>query len=325
MASRVSWSSVSPRPSPMSAWGGIVQATYAAGSSASATSPPATRKHPVAVSTVVEVGRRASQRPGEQRRERHDRDGHRGDHGRLTPAVDQEQHDQEERSGQCRREQQEREVRPERRTVAVGHVHRRGPDRQRGRHGEHRDRHLHDEDRLPGEGCGEQPADHRAGRRTHHPRRHPGRDAAPLVGRRDEQLEAAHERERPADPLQAAGADQHLHRPAERAQRRGTGEQRDPRRGERRRVATLVRPRGRHDGDREHQVERDEHPRHLGDGAVQLLQDVGQRERDDRGVGEHERDSQREQGHSGATHGLIVTRQPRLTVPIAMRESIIGG
>ena len=139
------------------------------------------------------------------------------------------------------------------------------------------------------------------------PGRDPQRDPAPLAGLLDQQLQAADERERAAERLHAASRDQHLHRPAERAHQRRAGEHRDPDRAQRCRVAAAVQQGRRYDHEREHEVERDQHPRDLGDRPAKVLQDVGQRERDDRGVGQHERHGHREQRNDGATHRLILT------------------
>ena len=49
-----------------------------------------------------------------------------------------------------------------------------------------------------------------------------------------------------------------------------------------------------HRGERHHQVEGDQHPGDRGDAGVELAVDVGQREDDDRGVGEHEPDGERQ-------------------------------
>jgi hypothetical protein len=81
-----------------------------------------------------------------------------------------------------------------------------GQDRHRGGN---RDRHLDQEDRLPGDQLGEQAADRRAQRRPGRPRGRPqGRRAALGADRRRQQLQHRGHRQGAADRLNATGGDQ---------------------------------------------------------------------------------------------------------------------
>jgi hypothetical protein len=53
-------------------------------------------------------------------------------------------------------------------------------------------------------------------------------------------------------------------------------------------------------GERHHQVEGDKDPADAGDAGVKLAIDVGQREDDDRGVGEDEADGERQRRDAGS-------------------------
>jgi hypothetical protein len=57
---------------------------------------------------------------------------------------------------------------------------------------------------------------------------------------------------------------------------------------------------GGHRSQRHHQVEGDQHPGDAGDAGVEFAVDLGQREDDDRGVGEDDADSERQRGDAGS-------------------------
>ncbi len=119
---------------------------------------------------------------------------------------------------------------------------------------------------------------------------------------------AAQTRQRAAERLHAACADQHAEGRREPAGERRCREHERPDR-ERRHGPPPRGIRGR-DGRRgEHEVVRREHPRHLRDLDVEVAQDVRQRERDDRGVGEREPDPEADQRPSPRrSHGATLGR-----------------
>ena len=106
--------------------------------------------------------------------------------GRQPPALDQQQDEQEEGRGDRRRDHRQREVgrrgagRPVRRSSRCDDPGRRlvaGDGEDRHRRGQ-RDRHLDQEDRLPGDELGEHAADRRAERRAGRPGGRPDRGRA---------------------------------------------------------------------------------------------------------------------------------------------------
>ena len=74
----------------------------------------------------------------------------------------------------------------------------------------------------------------------------------------------------------------------------GPGEDRQPERGGTPGADPAREVRRGDRGERHHQVEGDQHPGDRGDAGVELAVDVGQGEDDDRGVGEHEPDGERQ-------------------------------
>ena len=302
---------VSPSPSPISACGAIVHASSAEGSSASPTSPPAIEQAP---------GRRLHA------------PGRRQDHGPVAwtnsaasgttdtvSAATAGERPQPSTSRSTSRNSAAVSAAESSTSVTFGPIAGRSPgasdrrdaaNRERGRDRQYRDGHLHHEDRLPGEGLGEQPADDRSGRRTDHTRRDPA-----------ERPRAARRSPRPAAPG-SRRVRTHRRAPARSEPRSACPSTRLSAHTAEAPANTAIptahsgagsRPPysqcGRDDHEREHEVERDQHPRHLGDRSAQVLQDLGQRERDDRRVGEHERHGQREQRNDGPAHRLIVTCQ----------------
>ena len=80
----------------------------------------------------------------------------------------------------------------------------------------------------------------------------------------------------------------------------GAGEDRQPDGGGPARPDPARQVRGRHGGERHHQVEGDEHPGDAGDAGVELAVDLRQREDDDRGVGQDEADGERQRRDAGS-------------------------
>ncbi len=152
---------------------------------------------------------------GRQRSERNRRDGHRRHGRRLAPAVDDEEHEQEQRRGESCGEEREGEVREHVRAVR-GRVAARGlADRpvaegECGGEREDGDWDLDDEDRPPGEGRGQQTARDGTQRGPGNAGDRPPPRARQLVARRgDEELKAADERKRAPDSLERPGRDKH--------------------------------------------------------------------------------------------------------------------
>ena len=235
------------------------------------------------------------QAPDRDRRERHDRDDEAGRGRRHPPAVDEEQDDEEERGDEAARDEEQRGVRGDRRPPG----RRRAPAdalTPRSREQQHeRERHLREEDRLPAEELREDPAGGRPERRAEHAGGDPDAERA-LVAALDLREEVERRVTISAAPTACTqraptstsndGASPHASdAPA------NTSDADDER---------LPRPpprdvRGRHRDEREHEVERREHPRDRGDRDVELAEDLRERERDDRGVGEREPDAEPEQ------------------------------
>jgi hypothetical protein len=115
-----------------------------------------------------------------------------------------------------------------------------------------------------------------------------------------QQLEHRGNRDGAAQSLHAAGGDQGAELGGEAAGEAGAGEHG---KADRRGPAWPDPPcqlGGGHRSHRHHQVEGDEHPGDAGDAGVELAVDLGQRQDDDRGVGEDEADGDREGGETGA-------------------------
>ena len=195
IAWEVSRSMVSPSPRPTSAWGAIVQARWADGGIARADQSTGDEE---AAHRDLDLGRRpqeAGERASGESRDRHDGHGQRRSRRGAAPALDQEQDQQEQRRRERRREQGEGQVGAHGRTVPVRLERRYGTNGERGRHRQHGERHLDHEDGLPRDRLREQSARDRSGGRADHPGRDPGRDAAALAVHRDQELQAADQRQ----------------------------------------------------------------------------------------------------------------------------------
>jgi hypothetical protein len=154
-----------------------------------------------------------------QRSHRHDGHGQRRSCRRAVPALDEQQDEQEQRRGECGRQQSKGEVGTQRRTMSVRCGRWYGGHGERGWDCQHCHRHLHHEDRLPRERLRQQSTHHRAARRADHACRHPRCDTATLAVLRDQELEAADQRRSAAHGLHATGSDQDVDRPRRRARR----------------------------------------------------------------------------------------------------------
>ena len=268
------------------------------------------RKHPTATSTSSGGARRRASGRAASAATGHDGHGQRRRCRRAVPALDQEQDEEEQRRRERGRQQSEGEVGTQRRTMSVRCGREYGGHGERGWDRHHRDRHLHHEDRLPREGLGQQPTDHRSARRADHACGHPRSDAAPLAVLGDQELEAADQGRRPAECLEATGREQYLDRRCRRTPRGGACEHRDTDGTEDPRSRPREQQGHRHRDEPQHEIERDQHPGDLGDRGVQVAQDVGQGERHDRGVRQHQCHRHREQRSHGTTHPRILA--PRL-------------
>ena len=313
IAWEVSRSTVRPSPRPTSAWGAIVQARSADGRIASPTSPPAIRKQPTATSSCGGGLRSRAIGPARSAASATT------DTVSAATAGDLPQPSTRSRtirnSAAVSAADSSARVRLGRiaGTVPVrGDLRRRVHD-ERGRHREHGERHLHDEDRLPRDRLREQAARDRTGRRADHAGGDPDRDAAAFAVLLHQELEAAQQRQRAAERLHAPGCDELVDRARGRAPRRGAGEDRDADGREDPRLRPREGQRRGHGHQPQHEVERDQHPRDLRDGRVQVPQDVRQRERHHRGVREHQRHGHRQQRTHDTAHAVILAARCRPT------------
>ena len=230
IACEVSRSMVSPSPRPTSAWGATVQARSADGRIARPTSPPAIRKQPTATSTSAGGRRRrASGRAASAATGTTDTVSA-AVAGEWLPALDQEQDQQEQRRRERGRQQGEGQVGTQRRTMPVRTC---GQARARRRTAS-----------AAGTAstaigtCTTKIACHENACVSSPPATGPvavpttpavtqAAIAAALAVHRDQELEAADQRQRAAERLHAPSRDQHLDRLRHRAPRRGAGEHRD--------------------------------------------------------------------------------------------------
>ena len=172
-----------------------------------------------------------------------------------------------------------------------------GDGEDRHRRGE-RDRHLDQEDRLPGDELGEHAADRRPERRPGRAGRRPrpsprGARSRPSPAAARAPRSPRRRRRAPARSGRAIRVVSSSARPQARpAPAKTASPTAAPRPGPTRRASMR---RG-HRGQRHHQVEGDQHPGDAGDAGVELAVDLGQGEDDDRGVGEDEADGERQGG-----------------------------
>ena len=241
------------------------------------------------------------ERAGRERRERHDRHREGRDDRRVAPPVDQQQDDQEEGRRDRRRHQTERHVRCQVRPARGAHLARDRPGtRLAKREASHRcrddrgDRHLHEEDRLPGHELRQHAADGRPDRGANRPRRRPHRHSAPLGSdARRKQLERPRHGRRAAEGLNAAGGDQRRDARREPAGEAAAREDREARGHRPRRPDAPRRQRRGHGSRGEDDVEGDENPGDRADRDVEVAVDLGQRQHHDRAVGQDEADGYR--------------------------------
>ena len=156
---------------------------------------------------------------GRDRGERHDRHGEPRLQRTEPPAVDQQDHEQEERRDEASGDEQERRVRADVRAsggLGYGHGVRAAQRDQR----EQDDRRLHEEDRLPTQQLGEDPADGGPERGADDPGERPDASRACLRS-----CSLAQEVERraddggPCDTLKRATCDEHTERRREAAEK----------------------------------------------------------------------------------------------------------
>ncbi len=177
-------------------------------------------------------------------------------------------------------------------------------DREDRHRGGNRDRHLDQEDRLPGDQLGEQAADCWSQRRPGRPGGRPeGRGSALGADRGRQQLQHRGHRQGAAERLHATSRDQSAELVRDGAGETGAGEDREPDRGGAAGADTTREERRRHRGKRHHQVEGDEDPADAGDTGVELAVNIRQGEDDDRGVGQDQPDGERQRRDAG-TGGL---------------------
>ena len=237
----------------------------------------------------TEPRRNARRRDRGQRQHRHHEARSRRRH---APAGYEQEHEEEERSDETAGEEEQRGVRAQmwpsdgRAWTVLG-----GGAESRERHKRHEsERHLHEEDRPPAEQLGQDAARPRPERRPENARCHPDARRVRTAARRlGKQVERGDDDERRSDRLDTARGDEQLERPCEPAGKRRRRE--DHRTGDE--GLTWPAPgqqRSGHGDKCEHQVEGREHPGNRRDPDVELSQNLGQRERDDRRVREREPD-----------------------------------
>ena len=244
----------------------------------------------------------------EQRGQRHHADHDRCPDRAQAPAFDQQQHEQEEGTGDRRRDQGQGQIGEEVRPAGPAQLGREHPggglmpgdSQNRHRCGEG-DRHLDQEDRLPGDQLGEQTPDRRPQGGPRRPSGRPQcRGAALGADRGRQQLEHGRHCQCAADRLHATSRDQRAELIREGAGEPRSGEDREPDSGRAAGANTARQVRGGHGSERHHQVEGNEYPADAGDASVELPIDIGQGEDDDRGVGQDEADGERQRRDAGS-------------------------
>ena len=253
-AASVSAPSESARPAPTSSCGASVQAQPGAGQQPEP-GDAARAEQRAGRRARARAGDAALERSRDERRDRHRGDGERGRDRRHAPALDEQQHEQEEHRGEARRQQPEREVGRDVRQARAPRDDRRAAAEDDERR-DQRERHLGDEDRLPRDQLREQAADRGPERRARHAGRGPHAHGPALAARElGQQLERRAHGRRAADALHGARPDQERQRGRERTGRRGRGEEHEaagahlPGRPPRRQA------RGRHGRERDREVE----------------------------------------------------------------------
>ena len=161
----------------------------------------------------------------------------------------------------------------------------RGDDRRR------RQRRLHGEDRAPVERLREDAAQRGPDRGSERCRRRPrARSRAAVSAQDDEQRQRRGEKERGPDPLGDPPADEHSEAVRDRAHDRGHEEDAEPREREPGGPNPPQERQQRERADDDREVVGGDDPGDLRDGRLQLEEELGQREDDDRGVRERDRD-----------------------------------
>ena len=176
---------------------------------------------------------------------------------------------------------------------------------------------MREEDRLPSEKLREDAADRGAEGRPEHAGGDPDAQRTLLALELREEVERRRDHQGRPDRLHAARADEHLERRCEPAHERRRREHDAP---DHERLAgpSPSDVRGRHGEHRKYEVERGEHPGDRRDRHVELAEDLGEREGDDRGVGERETHGHTEQSRAHGTSVGAVGYRP------AMRRAAVA-
>ena len=160
--------------------------------------------------------------------------------------------------------------------------------------GDQRERNLDEEDGLPAEERGEDAPGGRAERGAEDTGADPEASPPVFVRPGDEQRERGGHDERRADPLDAACREEDLEPRRDPAGERRRGEDR----GSDEERASSIPPRhvrSRQRDERQDEVERRQHPGDGGHAHVEVAEDLGESQGDDRGVREREPDGETEQ------------------------------
>jgi len=240
-----------------------------------------------------------AQKPGDargrDRRQRHDRHDEPGRERLEAPAVDEQDHEQEQRRHERARDEQERGVGRDLRSLSR---FRHGPRRHTSEReqADERERRLQHEDRLPAEELRENSSERRPHRRADDPGERPDPSRRGVRARGlGEQIECGDDDRGARDTLDSAQRHEHAERRRERTRQRGNREE------DRRHTEDPDRPPPRHGSrrnrsERQRQVERDQRPGERPNLDVELHEDLRQRERDHGRVGQDEPDRESEQG-----------------------------
>jgi hypothetical protein len=166
---------------------------------------------------------------------------------------------------------------------------RHGDEGQRGR------RELGDEDRPPVERLGEQAPGRGAERGAQRSRERPDADRpGPVSEEVGEQRQGGAQEQGGADPLPDAHGQEDREARGDGARARRDEEDREAQAGQARRIVAAHAREESEGRDGHREVERRDDPGHALDGRVELAQELGQREDDDRRVGEGHRDASRQ-------------------------------
>ncbi len=188
---------------------------------------------------------------------------------------------------------------------AIGHHRQRSGD----------DRRLNEEDRPPRERLGQHAAQRRSDGGTDGGGQRPPSTTPPRTGhQRHQDRQRSGEQQRGADALRRSGAEQDLEAAGSAGDDRRRGKQRGTREHEMERMQSPVQRRHRDRGDRHCERVRREHPGDADDRRVELAVQLGEGERDDRGIGKGERHRGEQQGDDEPAPGVHRRRHARIGV-----------